>query len=57
MGIEGLIFEPHPPNFGKSDIFSRPTNDITVIFVTFPYNKSCKKCTQATCPGIEESLA
>ena len=21
MGVAGSIFEPHPPNFGKSDIF------------------------------------
>ena len=50
------VFEPHPPNFGKSDVFLRSTNDITIIFRNFHHYKSCKKCTQARRPGVEESL-
>ena len=56
MGVAGSIFEPHPPNFGKSDIFWRSTNDITIIFRNFHNYKSCEKCTQARRPGVEESL-
>ena len=56
MGVAGSIFEPHPPNFGKSDIFWRFTNDITIIFGNFHHCKSFKKYTQAIRPGVEESL-
>ena len=56
MGMADSIFEPHPPNFGKSDIFWRSTNGITIIFGNFHYCKSFKKCTQAIRPGVEESL-
>ena len=44
------IFESHPPNFGKSDIFWKSTNDIIIIFRNFHYYKSLKKCTSAICP-------
>ena len=54
--MAGSIFEPHPPKFGNSDIFLRSTNDTTIIFRNFQYYKSCKKCTQAIRPGVEESL-
>ena len=54
--MAGSIFEPHPPNFGKSDIFWRSTNDVTIIFGNFHFYKSWKKCTQARRPGVEESL-
>ena len=56
MGVEGSIFEPHPRNFGERDIFWRSTNDITIIFGNFHYNKSYQKCTKAIRPGVEESL-
>ena len=56
MGVAGSIFEPHPPNFGKSDIFLRSTNGDTIIFRNFHYHKSYKKCTQPIRPGVEESL-
>ena len=57
MSVVGSIFEPHPLNFGKSDIFWRYTNDVTIIFGNFDFYKSWKKCTQARRPGVEESLA
>ena len=56
MGVAGSIFEPHPRNFGQKDIFRRSTNDITIIIRNFHYHKSYQKCTQAVCPGVEESL-
>ena len=56
MGMAGSIFELHPPNVGKSNIFRRSTNDIIIIFRNFNHYKSCKKCTQARRPGVEESL-
>ena len=54
--MAGSIFEPHPPKFGNSDIFLRSTNDISTTFENFNYYKSCKKCTQAILPGVEESM-
>ena len=57
MGVTDSIFEPHPSNFGKSDIFLRSTNDVTIIFGNFHFYKSWKKRTQARRPGVEESLA
>ena len=56
MGMTNSVFEPHPPNFGKSDIFWRCTNGITIIFRNFHYHKSYQKCTPAIRPGVEESL-
>ena len=32
MGVAGLIFEPHPPNFQNQYNFFRCTNDVTMIF-------------------------
>ena len=52
MGVAGSVFEPHPSNLGKSDVFWRSTNDITIIFSNFQHYKSCKKCTQARRPGV-----
>ena len=43
MGVAGSIFEPHPKNFGKSDIFWRSTNDIIIMFGNFHYYESLKK--------------
>ena len=57
LGVAGSIFEPYPPILGKSDIFWRFTNDITIIFRNFHYYKSLEKYTQAIRPGMEESLA
>ena len=57
MGVADSIFKPHPSNFGKSDIFWRSSNDITITFGKNHYCKSFKKCTQAIRPGVEESLA
>ena len=31
MGMADSIFEPHPPNFGKSDIFE----DLQMILISF----------------------
>ena len=56
MGVADSIFKPHPSNFGKSDIFWRSSNDITITFGKNHYCKSFKKCTQAIRPGVEESL-
>ena len=56
MGVAGSIFEPHPPNFGESDIFWRSTNDVTIILANFHFYKSWKKYTQARRPGVEKSL-
>ena len=33
--MAGLIFEPHPQNFGKLSNFYRWTNDITIISLYF----------------------
>ena len=54
--MAGSIFELHPPNAGKSDIFRRSTTNIIIIFRNFNHYKSCKKCIQAIRPGVEESL-
>ena len=43
MGIAGLIFELHPPNFLKMCIFWRCTNDITTIFCYLFWFESWKK--------------
>jgi hypothetical protein len=32
MGVEGVIFEPHPPNFENLYNFQRYSNDITMIY-------------------------
>ena len=55
MSVAGPIFEPHPPNFGKSDVFWISTNDITTIFRNFHYYKSFKKMYQnyqSRCRGV-----
>ena len=35
MGVAGAVFEPQPCNFGKSDIFSRCSNDIITILALY----------------------
>ena len=44
MGIAGLIFELHPPNFQKMCIFWRCTNGISTIFCYLLWFQFCKNC-------------
>ena len=34
MGVAGLIFEPHPPNFENQYNFWRCSNDAKIFFLT-----------------------
>ena len=43
MGMAGLVFEPHPPNFQNQYNFFRCTNDITMIFWDLYFFRIWKK--------------
>ena len=54
MGMAGVFFEPQPCNFGKLDIFSRCSNDITTIFWNSLWGQTCQKCQKPMCPDNTE---
>ena len=54
MGLAGAFFEPQPCNFGKLDIFSRCSNDITTIFWNSLWGQTCQKCQKPMCPDNTE---
>ena len=54
MGVAGTFFEPHSWNFGKLDIFTRCSNDISTIFWNSLWEQTCQKCQKPMCPDNTE---
>ena len=51
-GVAGLFFEHHPPNFVKTHVFWRASNDIFMALGYLQYLKSFKKLKRPSYPFL-----
>ena len=56
MGMAGLMFEPHPPNFENLYNFSRCSNEFKPFFLYIHWFQILKKWKRVLGPSIETSM-